>query len=321
MTITEIKVRPSPWNASLDYAGKRFGGSATVVIDVRTSERDYPLAMYVDAVASTVGPHEVPVRLQQYQIRDISGGVPVVLDSDTGLFCQKIDITNHPQDDTGTKWVITCNYAPLEPGSRPSDSEPDPLLRPGRYWLEFREYSETVDEAWNIDAHVDPTTTTTRAADTLGPIANTAGQDYDEALQETDHLMILCCEKNFATLQEIADIHNDYHSSLNSNDDYYTHYDKMQARYEGVTCSQPQYENGAEYYRATVRVALSSEPFTRDIVNRGYQYYKASTDELIQWDGSEPALLKANGEKLPDGELGNVVKYRTRRLVDYTNLI
>lgn len=320
--ITSIKIQPGKMSGSLDTNSRRFGGSVKTNYRVGIAPRAdglpwMPLSLYTDAVASSVGPHEIPVRYQAYSLRDISGGTPAVIDADTGLYAR--DIVIKPGEDYTKFWDIDVTWRPLDPGQSPGDADVDPLTRPARYWLEFQEQSRIVETAWNLDEFKDPTDAVTRAADTLAPITNTAGQDYDEPIHETDQLVIVAMEKNYATLQTVLDIHNTYHRTLNSNGSFFGAA-PMHARFEGITTGQPENESGVQFWRGVTRVAFSKTPFVREIVNRGWQYYDAG-GALKKWDGAEPVLLAANGKRLGDGLVGNNVRYRTRELVDYTGVI
>ena len=103
-----------------------------------------------------------------------------------------------------------------------------------------------IDKAFNLDEHLDPTGATIRAVDTEGPLANAAGQDYDEAIFGTKSLIVVAMEKNYATLQDLIDRHVQYDDSLNSNDSWMG-VNKMQARYEGIQCAPPETEGGVTF--------------------------------------------------------------------------
>lgn len=236
---------------------------------------------------------------------------------DEGAFCLSLSLSRETGNQT--VWNIVANYGPLPPGRQVGDEVSNPILRPIKYWLEFETITEQVTEAWNVTALPN------RLADTLGPVVNAAGREFDETLFQEVSQVVLVAQQNYATLQDIYDINATFDRTLN-NDTFFGR-PKGHAAFRGIECGLIQSENGTTYYTGTIRVLLSRTPLTRKVVNQGWSYFEAAGDteliEAVDKNGervSEPVLLATNGTKLPDNQVGNMIEYRTKPYVNYSGL-
>lgn len=237
--------------------------------------------------------------------------------ADQGAFCLSFSLTRRSASQT--TWDIIANYGPLPPGRQVGDTNVNPIVRPIKYWLEFETVTEQVSKAYNMTALPG------RAVDTLGPVVNACGREFDEALFEDRSHAILVAQKNYATLEEIYNINATFDFTLN-NDTFFGR-PKAHAQFRGIESSLIQNENGSTYYTGTIRVLLSRKPLYRSIVNQGWSYFASGGDtELTEAKDinndrvSEPVLLTTTGGKLADGALGNLIDYRTREFVNYSGL-
>lgn len=246
-------------------------------------------------------------------------------ESNASIYATRIDLTQNT--DKLTQWHATVTYGQLkgsDPKAQPEDVEPDPVLRPEIYWFEYGTKTEEITQAYNTQ---EITGNATRQKDTLGPIVNTAGQDYDEALYRDRKTCTLVIQKNYSTDLTAIALNNTYDATTNvaamfSGEVYEVA--KHCAAFDGATSSKKLYENGTAYYEIQIRIRVGREPFYREIVNRGYKYWDdGNLITAVDDSGdavSEPALLDSNGTKLASGELGNVVSYRDLEEVSYTAL-
>ena len=239
-------------------------------------------------------------------------------DSESWLFLQRVEMHRDPS--RRVKWIAKGFYGVPPRNVNPAEYLTPPLERAPRYWVESEQFTRIAENGWNVEAIPSLAGGNARDAMTPGPIVNAALQDYDLPLEETQNRLIYCKSYNVATPQEMIDIHNIYDQSLNSG--LYYSAPEMHAKYRSAVCSQQQYEQGQAFHENVVRVAVSGEPFSRKIINRGYHYTSLDGNDVVlnPTNSTEPRLLTAEGELLPDGQLGNSIEYITRKLVDYTPL-
>lgn len=235
--------------------------------------------------------------------------------ADTAAYCLSISATRNTEKKT--LWTCVANFGPLPIGRLTGDNTSNPMLRPTKYTMEYVATTEPVTQAVNITALPH------RPAGNLGPIESAAAEEFDETLYETRFTPVLVMRKNYATLTEVHDIVRTYDGTLNS--DSYFGYPRECAKFEGVELSDPITEGAYTYWEATIRVALSRKPFYRSVVNQGFRYLNnGDAVEATDANGdrvSAPVLLAADGTKLADGQLGNLIDYRTQDLVSYGGLV
>lgn len=263
----------------------------------------------------TLGPDPVPQRFAPYF--SSLGSTP---ETDLGSFAQDFDVTRVRDDQQANHlYDVSVTWRPLEPGQSTQDSIPNPVERPTRLRVEFQDTQELLRAAYNIDAIPN------RTAGTLGPIENAARQKYHEQIFRDDRMVILVATKNFATQEEIADLDDSFRDSVNDATFYgrSAHY----AKYMSVEVSDEIREGSYVYYRGTIRVALSRQPWYWTIDNVGYRYWTGAnaTGDLVEFkddDGfpvSEPGKLATDGQKAANNAVINQIRYRPEAL-DYSGL-
>ena len=192
-------------------------------------------------------------------------------------------------------WVLTTQTGKLPSDTNENDAQEDengvfnnPLRRRCVWWMER---SPEVEE---------------RDTDALGkPFLNSAGQPFDTKIVIERHQPVIVCQKNFATLDEILKINDENENKINRST--FRSYSRYRVLFKGAEASQPQYQNGIEYYTATMRFHTSPRSWQPKLLNRGWAYKDKPNGVLIpatNADGSlaiEPVLLAADGTKLPDG--------------------
>jgi hypothetical protein len=138
--------------------------------------------------------------------------------------------------------------------------------------------------------------------------------------------------KNVADIDFIISKNREYYNK--TNDATWNGIPAEEAVFRGMTAGEPQFESGVTYYRATARIPFKeprnglTKPFNKLLVNRGFGYWKggiAADDFVIHEDDgevfSEPILLKvSDGDRLPQGTIGETVEYRTKETADFSDI-
>jgi hypothetical protein len=244
---------------------------------------------------------------QRYEVYALGGSV------DYGAFAQDFKVTN--VDAAASKWRIDVTWKPLEKNATPGMGTVTPVSRPPVYSIEFVDEMRNVSTGWNVNAM----SQLSRPADTLGPLVNAAGVEFDEPFQEEFKTFTLVARWNFVSIDAILAYHAAFDRTINS--DTFKGYTKHKVKFVGIEAGEPTTETfggaGVTYYPAAVRVAFSNKEWYQRPVNRGFQFLKPSVG-LTESFSSEPILLKADGDKLPASTIGNTVDYYTREPRVYT---
>lgn len=248
--------------------------------------------------AYTASPHPLPTRYSYYT--DSSG-------TDLSTYCTEVSLE---QDSNDRKtWIATASFGTLPPGKNPTDAAYDnPILRPPRYRVDFQEESTVV------------------AKDNAGAaIVNSVGDEFDEPLEQEEIYPILVVERNYANLQTVIDIGNEYHKSVNSKVFYGSAVRTV--RFLPLTSTELLFENGVSFYTVTFRFMFNKDTWDRVVMNRGWRYRQAAGGNLIpavdpttQLPVQSPVKLAANGTLLADGAQPIWLTYQTRPLKDFSSL-
>ena len=299
----ECHLHREGWSGTLSKPGENTHSVPYWVIADSKSQEPKEI---IEACQASGSPDQLPTIYQQYQY---NGSI------DYGAFA--LSIGYNRDTNLATKWWLTVNYGPLPPGTQPGDATANPIDRSIKYWIEFETLTEQITKAYNV------TDLPNRPANTLGPVTNAAGIEFDETLFEDYNRAILVAERNYATLDQIYSINATFGKTLNN--DTFKGRPKGHAQFHSIECSRIQTENGITYYTGTIRVILSAEPLYRTVVNQGWAYRDGFGDlhEFLDADGnrvSEPQLLTPTGQALASGLVGNTIDYRTRKFINYSGL-
>jgi hypothetical protein len=198
-----------------------------------------------------------------------------------------------------TVWIATaeCGPWPSDTGTTPGDTAPidgiynHPLYRKVIWWGERMTEQEAVERDYQDI-----------------PILNSADKPYDVPVFRERYMTVLVAQKNFASYEDIVDLNDDFDNTCNS--DTFRGRDPRTVRFLGADISQPQYENGIEFYTATMRFGVKKEQWYIPLVNRGWGFYNmpksnptakyiTGGDDISQ-PISEPVLLDLDGMKVTD---------------------
>jgi len=303
-------------------SGKFNGNKATYTADYRvvvSSSTASPIAVLAAGQAN--GPNSVPAYFATYSM----GG-----DADTGSFAQDFDVKpEHPQK--FDQWIVSVTWRPPDSGSNATDATDaalPPATRAVRYFVEFMDTTIQVGQAYNIAAmRKVGAGSDWRAALTLGPFQNSAGDQFVDSITEDDKIVVLCARKNFADLTAVYTKHRAYNRTVNNAS--WNGYAKHKAKFLGIEVGDAITETVATvaytYYPGVIKVALSDTEWYVPLVNQGMRYLDASANlkNAVDSDNrqtSGPVLLATDGTKLGAGVTGNVLNYLTLEEVDYTNV-
>lgn len=228
--------------------------------------------------AYTATPDPLPTRYQLWTPGGMVTGAYVL------SLAYRADATNH------NRWIVDVEIGKLPPGRSPNDDAPNPLTRPPRYRIEYVEEQIVIEK------------------DREGkPITNSVGDPPDSALEDVDAYPVLVVDKNYGTLQEIIDLGNLYHRTVNSDTFYGATARKV--RFLPLACSDIQNENGIDFYTATMRFAFNPKTWDREYLNRGWRYRKTAggplqlaMDDKTNLPVTSPVKLKLDGTVATDGQ-------------------
>lgn len=256
---------------------------------------DGQLTVYLQAQVST--PHPLP---SPTEVWTDPGG-----DTDTGALALEYDF--EMDRNNRQLWRCTVTFRPPQPGDpiTPADVDPDPLVRPVRYWVEYQESQielET-DGAGNR-------------------ILNAAGTDYPTPILWPESRMVLAARKNYATLSEIIALNDTYQRTTN-NAVWFGRAAKTW-RYLRTDTTEPRFENNTEFYEGVTRLEFNSDGFTIDKEEQGLVYLDAGTglwvtpldDAGLPLGG--PVNLAANGDRRDDNLAPLTTTIEPLSAVDYT---
>lgn len=247
-----------------------------------------------------------------------------------GLFVRTVDKSAIALDfemshflNDGKKWNIDVRWRQPVPGAW---EEPDrvnviPFKRRPYYWVEYYTETEEIFDARNrIDIGTDPVF---RVKGTPGPITTAAGEEVDLATDERLH-MVLVAEKLVSSPNEGYQINRQYFGQINSNvwelpevfqregpfeeDSSVAEFHARFLRAE--TTQYPEWfhdgKTGFEYYKMQVRVRVSTEPFFKQVANRGTWKFNDLTSKVELHRDDDGVLGKTNLKQFGTEDSGNV---------------
>lgn len=240
------------------------------------------------------------------------------------LFC--LNIKGKNQSSKGAVWEFDVTFGPPPEGEDEEQQNPNPLLRPPVFNIDYADEEYVVKQAKNVTAL---TGGFSRPSGTLGPIVNAAFRRPDEPIVRTRRRGVIIIEQNYADLGEIMDLNEDYQETCNS--DNVTLGTKTFAarrlKYELTRSGGKQVENDIVFYPGVTEIGIYK---TTDLVldNVGYEYWDdASEDYKRAKDGNgddtaEPINLNLDGTKKDTSVIGDTgaitLTYRDLEEVAYS---
>lgn len=155
--------------------------------------------------------------------------------------------------ETAAIWEITVRYAPLQPNESDTEGSNDnPLLWPAVFGLEWIEREVAITEARNVEAFTG--VNHSRSALTLGPVVNSALQEFDEGIFDSIREAVLVITRNVPSINDVLAIERDY--GLTCNSDTVFGIGPRRYKYLGVETPGRQVANGIVYFPRVIRVAI-----------------------------------------------------------------
>lgn len=309
---------------SLGDRKHRYSAKYRVTTDTRAMS-----GLAVAILAQSATPDPLPAYFASYALYGAS---------DPSALAQDFSGSTPDPDKHATVWIFSVGWRPLE-GDQDDDhtSQDNPLDRPLRIRVDQEEVEELVENGYNDDALPNvnlPGETGGRAADTFGPICNSAGQQPDTPLTRPRKIDVLVIRKNFATIDEIVALRNAFNGKLNNATFYGAPARKALCR--SITMSDEMSAGGVEYREAEFQIAGDPNGFSIPLVNCGWKHFNDDLDlveakvldkEATEEAGSdvfvpvsEPVNLDLDGKKVADGETGTSLGWRVNDLADFSGL-
>lgn len=206
------------------------------------------------------------------------------------LYCKSRDCK--PDGDDGKAWIVTASYD-NQFTEDPENRNPNPLLRPTKWGLEWAQYTAIV----------------TKDADGE-PILNTVKDEFDEPLEEDDDRPILTAVRNedAANFEDIVALAVDYRNATNDSTFYGAPAGCV--KMAPIELGDLQFENGQAYYAVRYAFLFKEEQeggvagWNRQILNRGKNAYKTANNAASKYSlgADAPKNLNEDGTVLSSSD-------------------
>lgn len=275
--------------------GYLIGGVQQHTQTYRIVTDGYTLGEHIAREAHAAGTNPLPVEGSLFD----ASGVAI---------CTEIRLRQE-QESNFRRWIATVIY-----GERSGDEEeqpPDPTVPPNplQRATEWRLDWETVTEPIETDRNG-------------SAIVNSAGQPFTEVPVDERRLTTWVAEKNFETLEEIADLDAEYDRAVNSVE--FLGRGPRQVKYAGCSASEAQWENGVRFFRASFRFVVKPETWDRKILDKGLMIREGGelerAKDIDEQAVVEEVLLDGAGKQLPIGQLGIPLTFQCNPLKDLNGM-
>lgn len=301
MALTVFSKRlPTPEKGMEDRFGAR---TYEVVFEVdQTDSGSRAAGVAVVIAAQLLGVDPVPLKGDEYSFDGTT---------DLDSFCQEIEWQRPDPDDRERRWHVACRYASLDGTDHGTIIEPDPLLWPTEYWVEWTEEQVVLQEAANVEEllYAD---SFPRTAGTLGPVVNACGIEFTEPLMKTIYYPVLHAQKAYASLDEIVALNNAFQGTTN-NATWLTAPART-AKYLTTESGRKQRLQGVDFYMGVTRVWFKRATWDRKVLNNGWSHFKrpAANPDTIIYDANgnrvffknliydDPSTIEADPDADPD---------------------
>lgn len=272
----------TPDNGSCNALGER-NYSVSYQVDQADGETvAEPMDLLLAAMAlagspsTTAGNARIPEWGEQYSFNSFT---------DLDSYVQNISWQRKEFKETHRRWLYTLTYGPPRNTDPGVFSEPDPLLWPVLYDVDWIEEQVPLEEAAIVEnlSHVG------RAADSVGPVINSAGVEFTEGLLKTIYYPVLIALKNYETLDEIVALNLAFQGT--TNDDTFFGAAARKAKYL-MTASGGRHEvNGQVYYPGTTRIWFKDATWDRKVLNNGWEHFEKVGGSYVTETTGEPRLF------------------------------
>lgn len=227
-----------------------------------------------------------------------------------------------PVDDNLMLWDTTVTWTVPDDGQDAEVMQPNPLFRPPVFNIEFIETEYPIELAENLDAlpHGGGGGGD-RAVNTIGDLVNAAGKRPDEPQVATERNAVLVIERNYANLDEIVAVNQQYKRSTNS--DSFQGFDQETLVYMVTDSLGKRTEGNYTYFPGVTRIEQKKSSL-RIVSNMGYAYWDATAEKITEdKDGFKDLHnLRMDGTKIPAGSSEQSwIRYRYLNMIDYAPLV
>lgn len=278
MATTSTKRLPTPERGMEDRLGGRI---YEVVFEVdQTDGGSRAAGVEIVQTAQTAG--QLPLKGDQYSFDGTT---------DLDSYLQEIEWLRPVPVERERRWHVFCRYAPLDGIDSGTISEPDPLLWPTEYWIDWVEEQVVLEEARNVEELL----FIFRGPNTLGPVVNACGQEFTEPLMKTIYYPVLNAQKAYETLDEIIALNLAYQGTTN-NATYFGSPART-AKYLTTESGRIQQVNGISFYMGITRIWFKDATWDRQVLNNGWNHFKYEPGSdpltiLYHPDSADPLLFK-----------------------------
>lgn len=210
--------------------------------------------------------------------------------TDLDSYLQEIEWFRPSPVDKERRWHVVCRYAPAEGIDSGTILEPDPLLWPVEFWVDWVEEQVVLEEASNVEEML----FIFRGPFSLGPVVNACGQEFTEPLMKTIYYPVLNAQKAYETLDEIVALNLAYQDTTNS--DTFFGAEPRKAKYLTTESGRIQQVNGTSFYMGITRIWFKDSTWDRKVLNNGWNHFKYDpnnpTTILYHPDSADPLLFK-----------------------------
>jgi len=195
--------------------------------------------------------------------------------TDTDAFCQSLRWYRPLPETDFKRWHVVADYGPIEHSDPGVLTEPNPLLWPVIYDIDFIEEQVPLEKAKIVESlsHVG------RAAGSEGPIINSCGVEFTEGILKTIYYPILIALKNYATLDEIVALNLAYQGTMNNGT--YFGASARKAKYLSTASGGRQQISGQVFYPGTTRIWFKQLTWDRLVLNNGWTHFEKSGGNYI----------------------------------------
>lgn len=280
-SVTSVTKTGAEGTITADYQGQAVTETFNIFMS-GDGDHDFPGLIVKAAAASALFP-------------DL--GDPWPTNAGFGLFAKSFAFKVKEEKNLQSVWECTVNYLPLQPGEPSTENtSTNPLGWPATYWLEWVEYEQAITKARNVEAF---TGGFTRAAGTLGPVVNTAFQEFEEGLFDTVRDAVLVVKKNVATLSDVIARNRDF--QLTTNSDTVLGADPRRMKFLGADSGGKLTANGVNYYEMTTRIQVTKTT-DREVNNVGWKEL-VDGQKLVNIKVPKPGATPDNQGKYADSDM------------------
>ena len=200
------------------------------------------------------------------------------------LFAKTFTIT--PVNNNLSVWDTVVVWTTPDPGTTGNQLQPNPLLRPPVFNVEYIEVEYPIELGQNLQALAHGGADgTLRAAFTNGDLVNAAGKRPDEPQMDTERNAVLTIERNYPSLADIVAVNLAFHRTTNLGN--FQGFASETLKYMVTDSIGQRTEGDFTYFPGVTRIE-QKETTLRVIQNKGYAYFDDDAQKFIPGTPGDP---------------------------------